>query len=757
MLALAVGLATAASTVVDALAIRPLPFRGADRLMGIWLQPGPMEVPSTLLRAWRQSPAFENVEGFGEGGRVLIESGAASAAANVAFVTPGALSMLGVRPLLGRLFDQSDAALGTGSTAIVSEDLWRRVLASNPAAIGRQIRVHGRNMTIVAVMPRAFQFPSAHVSLWRLSSDGQRVRPIVRLAAGVPERDALAVASALSRPAGVRSPLPSAVRHGLVQSGWVDSYARGIVAMLAGAVCLVFLVFCLNVSGLLLARFTGRAREFGLCTALGASRTRLVQQSLTEGAILGGFGSVGGVALAWLLVAAANALLPATLAAQTLNALDLDARSLLFAAVASTVGVGLAAALPAWVGTRRAGIADSRLAGRSQTEPRRSRRLLRAFLIVEIALACVLAVGAILFVRTFLNLTRMPLGYDPVGLTTIAFAVDDRGAAGRASVSRALADLIGAMPGVTRVALSGGSPLRPAAFLAGAVQPDTPGSQPLALQVQLHRVDDAFFDLYGIRLTRGRLFRPSDGPGEVILGARMASALWHTTDPVGRLLTWADRSYRVIGVVDETTRPVINPDLIWYDFYVPFGSSGPDAQFQSMALTFRCGATCPSEGDIRQHVQGILPGVRVSEVLRFEEAYREDLAQPRAAAALGLGLAAIGLAGAAGGLFSVLTYSVSRRRREFGIRLALGSSARTIWALVFKEGATIAVAGLCVGSVFGWWLARSASVLQFGVTASDPETWAVVAAAIALTAVLACWWPARDAMHTDPLALLREE
>jgi predicted permease len=466
--------------------------------------------------------------------------------------------------------------------------------------------------------------------------------------------------------------------------------------------------------------------------------------------VLASLGCAGGVMCAAGLVAAAAALLPSTLAAQTMNPIDLDARALALAAAAGLGSVLLAGLLPAWVGTRRDARLEARPGGRTGTDTLGARRLTRLLLVSEFALACTLMIGGALLVRSVLHLTRLPLGYDPRGLVTVELVP-------RSDVSPAvqrLRELLAAQPGIEAVAFSHGSPLRPAAWNGGQVTPDSAGAAAVSLQFNEHFVDRTYFDLYGIRLLEGRTFQPGDTPQDVILGASMAGALWSDERAVGRAFTFADRVYRVIGVADETIRPLVNPqpEQVSHDFYRPYQPTR-----RSLTLTYRCSSGCPSEGTFRQWVQREVPDVSISEFLSLEAAYHDDLAQPRATAALGTGFAVIALVAAAGGLFSVLSYAVNRRRREIGIRLALGSSPRAIRALVFRDAAGMALFGSALGGLLGWFLSRAIASLQYGVAVADVLTWLPVVVVLSLATLLASWWPARDAMRTDPLALLREE
>ena len=278
-----------------------------------------------------------------------------------------------------------------------------------------------------------------------------------------------------------------------------------------------------------------------------------------------------------------------------------------------------------------------------------------------------------------------------------------------------------------------------------------PGGAAIRLNFESYSVGPDFFQMYDIRLLKGRTFGPDDPAGRVVVGDRFASSLWPGVDPIGRSFTWGKETYEVVGMTREMNRPQLGrPEMA--DLYLPFA---PGSSYQTVSI--RCGNACPSEGLIRQRLQGAGPALQVAQVRRLEETYWQDLAQPRATAALGFAFAAIALLAAAGGLFSVLSYTVGRRRREFGIRKALGASPGAIRGIVLMEGVVVGVFGLSLGSIAVWPLARVLASLSYGVTASDPLSWAAVLAVLGLTTLAASWRPARTAMRIDPALLLRDE
>jgi hypothetical protein len=270
--------------------------------------------------------------------------------------------------------------------------------------------------------------------------------------------------------------------------------------------------------------------------------------------------------------------------------------------------------------------------------------------------------------------------------------------------------------------------------------------------VERYNVGPDFFTLYGIPLLRGRAFKPSDAYGEAIVGERLARTLWPGLDPIGRTFTFDQERFHVVGLAREIHHPSLDPGLDRPEFYEPLSGVPSEAM-----MSLRCTGNCPGAALVRQRIATGHPAVRIVNVRALDDVYFEQLARPRASAALGVAFAGMAVLAAAGGLFSVLSYAVVRRRREFGIRTALGASPAQIGRLVLRDGTAVALTGLAIGAVGAWSLARALMSLQYGVTMNDPRTWVIVVALLAVTTALASWRPARHAMLVDPVQLLREE
>jgi hypothetical protein len=323
----------------------------------------------------------------------------------------------------------------------------------------------------------------------------------------------------------------------------------------------------------------------------------------------------------------------------------------------------------------------------------------------------------------------------------------------RLAVATALEAGLRATPGIQAVAFSMGAPPGGGGIHFGDDWvSDVPGSPAIDLTFASYNVRPDFFQVYGIRILRGRIHQPDDDPNAVVVGERLAQIFWPGENPIGRTFGDARQKFRVIGLAKEINLPTLESRQDMPEIYFSFGAGGGQVM-----LSVACAGTCPTIPVVRRAIQGVHAGLNIVRMGVLDDAYSEHLSRPRAAAALGGVFAVIALAAAAGGLLSVLTYAVNRRRREFGIRSAIGASSAHIRRLVLKDGATVAAIGLALGLGAGWLLDRAMSAMQYGVTPNDPLTWVIVMTLAAITTLAASWRPAGQAMRVDPAKLLRED
>jgi putative ABC transport system permease protein len=758
--ALAIGITTAMFTLVDALILRPVPFRAPDELAFVYMgneRGGRTFVAPAVLRAWRGSPAFANVEGA-RSDTALVEHEGVVLARGIARVTPGLFSMLGnIAPVRGRLFDPTDGRAGSDDRVLISEDLWRTVYNADADLIGTRITVGSEALLVVGILPSDFRFPRWDTVIWRaidfmaVSTYADFPMAYVRFAPNVPRPDALRIATEAARAADARN---AKVWPRLRPLANIDPYYQRAVPLLAGGVLLVFFVLCANVSGLLLARLTERRREFSMRSVLGAARGRIIRQAFVENSVIGLLGVALGIALSWGLVSLARGFLPEAFLLRTLNPLNLDMRALGIASAFGVLATLAAGLLPAWIGTRIDPLNSVRVSERTGTESRAARVVARSLLVAETTVACTLLVGATLLVRSFVNLANAERGLESDGVITawISLPSSDDGNQQRRLLTRLIEDDVRQLPGVQQVVWSGALPPSGAAHSHGIWQSDAAGSPAVEMSVKRYPVGPDFFDFYGIPILRGRTFAPTDSERAVIVGERLARALWLDEDPVGRTFRFEKERFDVIGVAREIHHPSLSPSIDTPEFYERF-----TADHGYSYLNIRCGSVCPDVALVRKTVGTVHVGAGLHQVHRLEDVYFEQIAQPRAAAALGFAFAAISIVAAAGGLFSVLRYAVTRRRREFGVRTALGASPAQISRMVFRDGFTVTSLGIVFGAIAASSLGQFIASLQYGVTVSDPLSWTVVLGLLALTTMAATWSPARDAVRVDPVVLLRDE
>lgn len=779
MLALGIGIATAMFTIVDALVLRPVPFRDPSQLGMVqmsyeWGGSGEGLTPA-VLQAWQDSPAFEGVE-WARTDSAILETGGSVAMSGMATVTPGIFRMLGgVLPLRGRLFDP-DARQGVQSDQIViSEALWRSQFGADPSIIGRTITVDDQLVTIVGVLPADFRFPAADTALWRpidlANAPDELLSAYARFSSDIPREDAERLAIVAAREVEA-SNATRILRVVPLATGLQDAYSSRAVVILAGGVVLVFIVLCANVSGLMLARMTARRGEFGVRTVLGAARTRLMRQAFVESVLLGTLGAAIGAGVAWLFVLIAQAVIPPELLTQTLNPLDLDVRALAVTSIAALVATLGTATIPVWLGTRVDISGSLRGIDPRGTGLPGARVLGSGLLMVELALACTLLIGATLLMRSFVNLATSERGLETDGITTLSLslnAYDTEDTAAHEAIIGTLEDELRAVPGVRQLVWSYGVPPRGAWLAEGQWTSDAPGSSPMQMNPSQYFVSAEFFEMYEIPIVSGRSLRSTDQSTDVVVSEQLAQALWQDVDPVGRSYRHAQASYhfgeegvqmellpeeihRVVGVARETRFPSVSgsPGYDRPEVYALY-SPGPVPM-----VSLRCEPACDIAA-IRHRLNSTHAAVVVQDARLANADYAAALVRPRAAATLALVFAIVALLAAATGFFGVLLYMVNTRRREFGIRVALGASPAGIRRVILRDGFMVTIVGLGTGTLLAALLARALSALQYGVTASDPISIAIVVSTIGLTVVAAVWRPAKIAGSVSPAQLLREE
>jgi putative ABC transport system permease protein len=785
--ALALALGIAAATVifgaVDAVLLRPLPYADPERLVVVLHDGRHPVAPGSFDEVRRQARSFDAV-GAAEWWTVnLARDGAAESVPGLR-MTAATLALTGGRPLLGRLFVAEEEQPGRELVVLLGHALWQRRFGGDPAVVGRAVRLDGNLYTVVGVMPPGFAFPpfwARGAELWaplalgdRLASrSGRSLRLFARLAPGVPlerareELDGIVARVEAQHPATMKGlavrPLRDVVVHGV----------RPALLVLLGAVGLLLLTACANVAHMLLARAASRSREMALRGALGAGRGRVVRQLLTESLLLAALGAAGGIGLAVLGVRLLVAWRPPSV--PRIETMAIDARLLALAVVVS-LACGLAFGLaPALSAARRDLAGALRQGGRGASAGPGRRGLRDSLVASEVALALVLLVGAGLLMRSLLALHAVDLGFDPKGLLTAVVSL--RGSEASAPARRAAfygeaLERVRALPGVADVSAINHVPLAGdiwgRQFQVAGRPPAAPGDSPgAAYRVVL----PGYFRTMRLPLLRGRDFDERDArgqPGVVIVNQALAAAQWPGQDPVGRSITLDDPArpdaewLTVVGVAaNAVRREWAAPPAA--ELYLPYLQTtayleGEGGHLEYLTLAVR------AEGDpqalapaLRAAVAALAPDAAVSRLQTMESAMAQQLSEPRLYVVLLAGFASVALALAAIGIYGVVGYTVSQRRQEIAIRMALGARSADVVGLVLGDGMRTVALGAAFGLLGSLALGGALSSLLHGVRPSDPPTLAAVVLLLGGVALAATYVPTRRAVSVRPLQALRDE
>jgi putative ABC transport system permease protein len=765
VLALGIGANTAVFSVVDALVVRPVPFPDPERLIAF--PRGMMYQDFVDVRA--QNRSLAGLAAYRPERSVLTGQGEAEFVTAV-FASADLFAVLGVHPVLGRGFRAGEDRAGEPPVAVVSHGFWQQRLDADPGALGRTVTVDGKSLTVVGVMPAGFRFPldDETADVWvalQVANPPRRewraiysYRTVARLSPGVTvsqaEADLGAVAARLARQHGSVNPGLSAVvaYDGAVKRG------RGALLLLLGAVGFVLLIACANVANLQLVRATARRREMAIRAALGAGRGRIVRQLLTESVLLAVLGGGLGLLVAVWGVSGLGALIPQEV--PRVHPFSFDARVLLFttaAALVTAMLVGLAPALAA----SRVFLTESLRAGERGAAPGRG-RVRAALLVAQIALAMVLLVGAGLLVRSFERVLAVDPGFDPRSLLTARVKLR---AADAERFHRELLLRLESLPGARGATIA--APL-PFARLFGAwtftLDDRPPPEAPLTANVR--GVSTGYFRTLRIPIVAGRDFQAGDerGPDHVaIVNESFARRHWPQGNPLGRRIRAYEVDRRIIGVAADTLGSCGATGCIGAGAGRLDGGAEPEIIFPNSAgrhfyIAVRAaGSPSALVGPLRAAVREVDPNVPLTEVRTMDEAIDESLGQRRSIMLL-LGLfAALALVLAAVGIYGVVSYSVTLRTREIGVRMALGAQAFHVQRTVVGEGLRLCLVGLAVGVAAALALTRVMRTQLYGVSATDPATFAALAALLLGVAALAALLPARRATRVDPMIALRAD
>jgi predicted permease len=775
---LGIGASTTVFTVVNTLLLRPLPFEKPSEL--VWIAnsdvaglSGQTTQVGYMLDLRETTRTLSAIAGYfafyGVGDNLLSGRGEPERLSGVP-VSDNFFDVLGVKPLLGRTFTAEESAWNGPKAVMLGYALWERRFNRDPKIVGTSIVINDAPHTVVGVLPASFDFatifaPGSRFDLYfpfPLSPEtnrwGNTMAMIGRLKPG---------ATAAQAHAEVRVLAPQMTRQHPERNGFegivtplsehVSGNIRLAVWVLAGAVAMVMLIVCANLSNLLLARSASRQKEIAIRTALGAGRKQLVSQMLTEGLVL----SSGGAVLGLALTVAGTRLLTQldAISIPLLRDVRTDATTLVFTVVVVLItGVifGLAPALQASGASMTSALKDT---SRGSTESRERTRVRNALVVSEIAFACVLLVGAGLLIRSLASVLEVKIGFEPARTSTIRVDPDSRvttPAQGLAYMDEVLRRVSQA-PGIERAAITDTLPFgrnRTWGALAKGATYER-GQYPLAF---VRVVSEGYPAAMGIPLLAGRDFSASDMSDKepvMLVNKTLANALWPGEEPIGKYIVGpCAKERRVVGVLSDV-RHLSLEQPAGNEMYIPA------RQCDDLAGSYLVVRSTLPPGQVaamlRAALTPIAPNLARNDFRTLQQIVDRSISPRRFTVVLLGGFAVFALILAALGIYALISYSVNQRTREIGIRMALGASAPDVQARIIGQTLRLAGMGLVIGAGASWLLARGASSLLFGVTARDPQTFIGMVAVLTTVALVAGYLPARRASRIDPMVALRAD
>jgi predicted permease len=795
VLALGLGANIAVFTVLNGILLRPLPYAKPGQIMTVELA-GSMPYYSmnyANMLQLRDTVGSQTQIGatFGETMASIVGPGGRYQVENTQ-VDAGLLTMLGVQPILGRVFRPEENDPGRNRLVLLGEQIWRKLYHSDPHIVGQTLIIKSQPYTIVGVMPRGFSFPSnSELQIWSpveltaasrsdMNSDSAVAGSMyARLPSGMTEAQ---MAAAFSRAQAViakeapNNELPTSIKvTGLQQS--LNHEARKPLMLLYAVVFGIWLLACLNVTSLMLARAVSRSRELAMRSALGASRWRLLQQTIVESLLLSGIGAAFGLLLGEsaikLLWRQINRQLPLT------SAIHLDGRviaAMLALTLLTAVVVGI---FPALRAMRRD--VQSNLRGVNSSASVSQNRTREVLVVAQIALTLVFLVGAGLFLRTIHALRSVPLGFTQQNVLTGGIILngsshqleDMAGSAADANIVRTsylpLLDRLRAIPGVKVTALSSVLPLRSEmnVMICSGLDHEDQGDKRACAQGRL--ASAGLTDALGIPILRGRFFTEEDAEGApitVVVNEAFVKQYSPDKDPIGRIYSMGKQgpfaNSRIVGVIGDLKQGKVS-DATKPEIYFCLAQIEPGTPLYGIATAFIQVAirgavpadTLRTRFDKALHE--VAPDAATTNVKTIHEAVEDSFGSQTLIAHLLECFAGLALMIAAVGLYGLLSFTVAQRTREIGLRIALGAPQSNIFKLILRRALLLVVAGLTIGGALAWFAVKFASSYIYGVKAHDGLTFAAVVLVLAAASFFAAWLPARRAASVDPILALRSE
>jgi putative ABC transport system permease protein len=781
-IAIGIGANTAMFSLVDAILLRPLPYPNPQRLIVVGTNQlgestmSPMGTADFL--AWRdRQQSFEQVALFdGAGGSFALSGMGAPERIPGVRVSANFFSIFGVAPLRGRGFHPGEDGPGASGVVVIGEQFWRSHLDSDPNVLNRTLTLDGKQYTIVGVMPTSFRFPPREpVDVWAIrtfhpptSRPPFGLHAFGRLKPGVSVRQAGVelddIVAQVNEEYPSSTPLAGVVTP---MKEWMVSEVSTALLVLLGAIGLLLLIAVVNVANLLLARATIRQREVAVRMALGASRKRVVRQLLTESAVLSLLGGVLGLLLACVAVRAFLAIGPGQM--PRLNEVGINSGVLLFTFVVC-VGSGILFGLAPALETSRPTLSDPLKDANRSSSSASAHRTHRALLVFQVGLALLLMISSGLLIRSFVRLSDVSPGVQPDHVITAAISLSNKYSEPQiGQFWRQFLEKVQAQPGVKSVGITMSLPPN----LSAITNPFTVEGQGYDPHRKLQLAEEMsvspdYFRALGIPLIKGRFFSPSDrvegekDPMIVIINESMAKQYFGGKDPIGGRIQTGDPDPRspwetIVGVVGDVKYSGLDsgPEPT---IYVPYNENGWVGWSRAMYLVVR------SSGNAQQ----IVPAIRaqlatmddtlpLARVRTMDELLDESLLQQRFRTWLISGFAALALLLSAIGIYALISYSVSQRTREIGVRVALGAQPSNVLGMVLNEGLKLLLFGLLLGWIGALGATRVMRSLLYSTSATDAVSFVATSVTLIVVALLACYIPARRATKVDPMVALRYE
>jgi putative ABC transport system permease protein len=781
-LALGVGANTAIFSVVNAVLLEPLPYGEPDRL--VWVSHEDTFTPADFLDYRDQNQTFEQIAAF-IGWGVNLTGKTEPERVSGALVSPGFFSVLGVPAFIGQTFSPEQEQSASARFAVLSYGLWERRFGSDASIVGSAITLNGESFTVVGVMPRDFRHPRGEAEVWGLARQVIPELPfrspnlsqnrnlhylhvIGRLKPQVSIGEAQAEMETITLRLEQKYPDTNIGAH--VQLATMQEHVVGDVKLplmiLLGAVGFVLAVACANVANLMLVRASGRQREIAIRTALGARRLRIVRQLLTESLLMALLGGGLGLLLAlWgtdLLLAVSPGALP------RLRDISLDGRVLGFTLLTTLITGAIFGLAPALQASKPDLNESLKEGSRGTGSSARGARIRNVLVIIETALSLVLLVGAGLLINSFLRLESTDPGFKAEGALMMRLSLSgDRYAEGKSQAAfyKQLLERVETLPGVESAGAIEVAPIFSRGAFYGFITPEQPQPTPeqrRELSSGFHSVSPNYFNAMGTPFFAGRDFNEADTAESaqvVIINQAMAERFWPGESPLGKRISYGSNAdnqptwVEIVGIVGDVRHVGLDTEAT-PEAYVPY----TQAPYRYMSVMIRT-ATDPAGlvAAVRSQVQAIDPQQPVYDFKTMEEVIGDSLAKRRMNMLLIAIFAGVALVLAAVGIYGVMSYSVTERTREIGIRVALGARMSDVLRLVVRQGMTLALIGIAAGLVAALLLTRLIESLLYKVSATDLLTYAVITLLLAAVALVACYIPARRATKVDPMIALRYE